>query len=129
MNVMHNPTTMSKPQGPYTQGIEVSPGARWLCTAGQVGVTPDGTLAEGSEAQCEWAFRNVISVLEAAGMENRDMVKLDIFLVRPEHFETYRAIRERMIGNDAKPTGTLIYVPGLGRPEWLIEVQAWAAQP
>ena len=128
MNIIHNPPTLAPPQGAYNQAIEVAPGARWLCTAGQVGVRPDGTMAQDFGAQCEWAFRNVLSLLEAAGMDGRDMVKLDIFMVLLGDFDAYRAARRKVLGEDGGPTGTFLYVPALARPEWLIEVQAWAAQ-
>jgi enamine deaminase RidA (YjgF/YER057c/UK114 family) len=68
MNARHNPSTVAPPFGAYSHAIEVPPGARWLYVSGQVGVQPDGTLGADAAAQIEWAFRNLVAVLEAAGM-------------------------------------------------------------
>jgi len=40
-----NPTTVHPPAAKYSHSVEVPPNARWLFTAGQVGVWPDGRRA------------------------------------------------------------------------------------
>ena len=49
----NNPSSVAPPAAMYSHSVEVPPNARWLFTAGQVGMRPDGTLAEGFEAQHE----------------------------------------------------------------------------
>ena len=68
-----------------------------LHVSGQVGVSPEGKVLEGAEAQIEQAWRNVLSVLEAAGMGPRDLVKVTTFLVNRADLATARAVRERML--------------------------------
>lgn len=46
-----NPSTVAPPAAMYSHSVEVPPNARWLFTAGQVGVRLDGSIAEGFEAQ------------------------------------------------------------------------------
>ena len=97
--------------------LEAPDNARWLYVSGQVGVTPEGKIAEGAEAQIEQAWRNVLSVLEAAGMAPRDLVKVTTFLVNRADLPTARAVRDRML-QGAEPASTLIFVAGLASPEW-----------
>jgi 2-iminobutanoate/2-iminopropanoate deaminase len=122
----HNPPAVAPPFSRYSHGIEASDNARWLHVSGQVGVTPEGKVAEGAEAQIEQAWRNVLSVLATAGMGARDLVKVTTFLIDRADLATARAIRDRML-QGAEPASTLIFVAGLASPDWLVEIEAIAA--
>jgi 2-iminobutanoate/2-iminopropanoate deaminase len=122
----HNPQGVTPPFSRYSHGVEASANARWLYISGQVGVTPEGTPAEGAEAQIEQAWRNVLQVLEAAGMGPHDLVKVNVFLLDRAHLEVSRDIRRRML-QGAEPASTLLFVSGLASPEWLVEIEATAA--
>jgi 2-iminobutanoate/2-iminopropanoate deaminase len=123
----HNPTTVAPPFSRYSHGVAAPANARWLHVSGQVGVTtPEGKVADGAEAQIEQAWRNVLSVLAAAGMGPRDLVKVTVFLVDRAHLQLLRDIRDRML-EGAAPASTLIFVAGLASPDWLVEVEAIAA--
>ncbi|HEX6112286.1 MAG TPA: RidA family protein [Geminicoccaceae bacterium] len=122
----YNPQTVAPPFSRYSHGVEVSAGARWLYISGQVGVTPEGKVAEGAAAQIEQAWRNVLSVLEAAGMGPRDLVKVTTFLINRADLPTARTVRDRML-QGAAPASTLLFVAGLASPEWLVEIEAIAA--
>lgn len=123
----HNPATMASPAGAYSHGVEVPPGARLLCVAGQVAITPDGAIPEDFQNQAEQAWRNVEHVLAAAGMGVEDLVKITSFLVREEDVAAYRRVLLRHLG-DARPASTLLIVKALARPEFLVEVEAVAAE-
>ena len=127
MPTFRNPKTVVAPFSRYSHAAEVPPNARWLYVSGQVGVGPDGQLAPSPEGQIEQAFRNVLAVLEDAGMGPRDIVKVNVFLTRPEDVPPYREIRDRLL-QGAAPASTLLIVPGLARKEWLVEVEAVAAK-
>ncbi len=90
----YNPDTVYEPVAAYYQSVEVPAGARWLITAGQVGITPDGTLVKDPEAQIEQVWNNVAALLAAADMAPEDLVKLTIYLIDVEHFVTNRKYRE-----------------------------------
>jgi 2-iminobutanoate/2-iminopropanoate deaminase len=122
----HNPKTVAPPFSRYSHGIEAPDKARWLHVSGQVGVTPDGKIVEGAEAQIEQAWRNVLSVLAAAGMGAHNLVKVTTFLIDRADLAPARAIRERML-QGAEPASTLIFVAGLASPDWLVEIEAVAA--
>jgi enamine deaminase RidA (YjgF/YER057c/UK114 family) len=120
------PKTVAPPFSRYSHGIEAPAGDRWLHVSGQVGVSPEGKVLDGAEAQIEQAWRNVLSVLEAAGMGPRDLVKVTTYLINRADLPTARAVRDRML-QGAEPASTLVFVAGLASPEWLVEIEAIAA--
>jgi 2-iminobutanoate/2-iminopropanoate deaminase len=122
----NNPKAVAPPFSRYSHGVEAPASARWLYISGQVGVTPEGKVAQGAEAQIEQAWRNVLSVLEAAGMGPRDLVKVTTFLIERADLPAARAIRERML-QGAEPASTLLFVAGLASPDWQVEIEAVAA--
>lgn len=126
MLIRHNPDTLPSSFSAYSQAVEVPPGARWLHISGQVGVDPAGTLANGAAAQIERTWRNVLGLLAAAGMGPHDLVKVNGYIVRSEDTAPYREIRDSLL-DGAEPASTLIVVPGLAHPDWLVEIEAVAA--
>ncbi len=88
----HNPNTIAAAFSSYSLGVEAPAQARWLHVSGQVGVAPDGSLAESPEAQMETAFRNILAILGSAGMGPHDLVKLTVFLTRSEDIGRYRSL-------------------------------------
>ena len=122
----HNPGAIAPAFSRYSLGVEVPAQARWLFVSGQVGVEPDGGFADGPEAQMEAAWRNVLAILESAGMAPGDLVKVTAYLTRAEDTALYREVRDRMLGG-AEPASTLIVIAALAHPDWLVEIEAVAA--
>lgn len=123
-----NPPDMVQPASRYAQGVEVRPNARWLYVSGQIGVAPDGSVAQGLEAQFEQTFANIGTVLAAAGMGKTDIVKLTVFVTEPgaETLGVYRRTRDKwMEGHTA--AATYLVVSGLARADFLVEIEAVAA--
>jgi enamine deaminase RidA (YjgF/YER057c/UK114 family) len=127
MNRQFNPSTMPPPGGNYSHGCEVPPGARGLVVAGQIGIKPDGTLADSVDGKCEWAFRNILGVLEAADMGPQDITKLTTYVTDRSIGQAFADARAKVLG-DVKPPSTFVVVAGLGQPSWLIEIEATAAR-
>jgi enamine deaminase RidA (YjgF/YER057c/UK114 family) len=126
MLAKHNPSTIAAAFSSYSLAVEVPAQARWLYVSGQVGVAPDGSLAQGPEAQMETAFRNLLAILGSAGMGPHDLVKLTVFLTRSEDIGRYRQVRDRMLAG-ATPASTLLVIAALADPGWLVEIEAVAA--
>ena len=120
-----NPDTIAPTASSYSHGALVPAAARRLIVAGQIGLEPDGSLAEGFEAQMERCWLNLFAVLEAAGMSKRNLVKYTVFVTRPDATAAYRAMRERMLEGHAPPA-TYVVVSGLASPELLVEIEGEA---
>jgi enamine deaminase RidA (YjgF/YER057c/UK114 family) len=125
----YNPKGLYEPVAAYHQNNEVSAGARWLVTAGQVGIGTDGKLVKEPKGQIEQAWKNVAAALAGAGMSAKDLVKLTIYMTpnAAEHMQHSREARARILEGE-KPGATLVYVAGLADPDMVIEIDVYAAQ-
>ena len=101
--------------------------ARLLFTAGQVGVDPEGNTPGDFVSQCHWAFRNLLAVLESAGMGVDDLVKFSAYMTRVDDSDAFIEIRRTYFG-DHRPASTRVVVAALARPEWLLEIEGVAAR-
>ena len=123
----HTPNTVAPPFSEYHHGMEAPAGARLLLVSGQIGILPDGSLPDTIEDQCEAAWRNVFSVLEAADMGAENLLRINQYYVRTEDLEPVRKMRVKMTG-DLRTGSTLLRVASLASPDWLIEIGATAAK-
>ena len=123
----YNPAGMSAPFNPYSHGAEVHAGSRMIFFAGQVGSDIDGNVPADFESQIHNTYRNIQTILNDAGMELDNLVKLTTFLIDPKHGPMMREIRKSYLG-DHKPAHTLLYISWLADPEFLIEVEGFAAE-
>ena len=80
----NNPKSIAPPVAMYSHSVEVPPNARWLYTAGQVGMRPDGTLPEGFEAQHDHIWIITLAILADAGMGPENIVRLNVYSTDPE---------------------------------------------
>lgn len=122
-----NPPTMCTPFNPYSHGAEVKAGSRLVYIAGQVGADKDGEIPGDFETQIANTYRNIQTILNEADMDFENLVKLTIFLIRPEDAPQMREIRKAFLGSH-QPTHTLLYISRLAYPEFLIEVEGVAAE-
>ena len=113
--------------GTYSDGVAVSGDAKWVFVSGTPGMLPDGTYPKGITAQAEQAWKNLRAILAEAGMGIKDLVKVTHYLVREEDIKDYVVVRARNLG-DARPASMLLVVPGLVKPEILVEIEAYAAK-
>lgn len=127
MHKAHNPPTVVKPQSAYHQAVEVAPNARWLYISGQLGIAPDGKLRQGTAAQAEQAWTNILNLLAAAGMGPEDLMKVTTFIIDPADVGAVRAAREKALGG-MRPASTLLVIQALASPEYRIEIEATAAK-
>jgi 2-iminobutanoate/2-iminopropanoate deaminase len=74
-----------KPVGPYSQVVAAGD---FLFLAGQVPLTPEGTMLEGDiEAQTRQVLNNLKAVLAEAGKSMNHIVKTTIFLANLSDFD------------------------------------------
>jgi 2-iminobutanoate/2-iminopropanoate deaminase len=120
-----NPRRIAPPGSRYSHGVAHSARAHRLVISGQIGVRPDGSVAEGLEAQMETAWDNLIEVLKEGGMGVTDLVKVVTFVTAPGAVALARQVRLRKLGQHA-PASTYLQVAGLASPEFLFEVEGEA---
>lgn len=123
-----NPPGMVQPASRYSQGVEVGANVRWLHISGQIGVSADGAVAKGMEAQFRQVFENIGTVLAEAGMAKTDLVKVTVFVTvpGPETVGIYRKVRDQWMDGHA-PAATYLVVAGLAHADYLVEIEAIAA--
>lgn len=123
-----NPSTMAPPLGAYSHGVAVEKGLRWIFVSGQLGIAPDGVLADGAAAQADHAWSNVLRVLASGGMTVEDLIKVTTFVVDRDLIPAVRTARQKHLPGPEFPASTFIVVAGLARPEFLVEIEAVAAR-
>lgn len=127
MLTAHNPDTIAPPVAFYSHGIEIPPNARTLHIAGVVGITPDGKLEIGFDAQHRRIWLNVVEVLKSANMGVEDLVRLNVYALSAADVHLINPVREEFLG-DHRPVSTFLQVPGLARPEFRVEMDALACK-
>ncbi|MEU6467932.1 RidA family protein [Streptomyces massasporeus] len=101
---------------------------RFVAIAGQLALDEGGRLVgEGDPAaQARQVFENLGRCLAAAGATFDDVVKLTYFVTDMAHMPAVRAARAAHIPDDRLPAASAVQVAALVRPEFLIEVEAFA---
>lgn len=122
-----NPSGNASPPSPYSHGALAEGRLGLLHTAGQIGRLPDGTIADGFEAQCRQAWRNLTNVLAEAGMDMADVAKLTFLLTDRSDIGTLREIWSEAVG-EARPPATMMIIAELGREDVLFEIEAVAVR-
>ena len=126
--ITRNPSAIAPPIARYAHGIEVPSNARWLYVSGQVGIDADGNMAQGIEAQSENCWRNILAILEEAGMGFDDLVRVNSYITDARFVPGFRTGRDRVLTGDHIPASTLVVCAGLASPDMLVEVEAVAAK-
>ncbi|QIJ65598.1 RidA family protein [Streptomyces sp. JB150] len=128
---MTEPTRIPAPDGvaPAAQYSHVVMGTgRFVAISGQLALDEDGGLVgEGDPAaQARQVFENLRRCLAAAGATFDDVVKLTYFVTDMAHLPAIRAARAEHIPDDRLPAASAVQVAALVRPEFLMEVEAFA---
>ncbi len=126
---VRNPDGIAPPVGAYSHSVEIPANSRLLTIAGQVGITPEGALAEGFEAQHDQIWQNVLAILKAANMGPENLAHLNVYSTDPDGLKFLAIHRKKYLDPNHTPTSTWVVVRNLARPEWLVEMDALAAKP
>jgi 2-iminobutanoate/2-iminopropanoate deaminase len=113
--------------GAYSDAVAVLANGRWLFTSGTPGLGLNSVLPEDVTSQAELAWTHVVNMLGRADMTVHDLVKVTHYLVRAADIPAYVLVRSRFLGT-ARPASMLLTVSALARPEFLVEVEAYAAK-
>ncbi len=121
------PTTIHPPFARYAHSVVVEAGARLVFCSGQLGIDTAAVIPSDAHGQAVLCFRAIAAILEEAGMSLADLVRINAYVTAREHLPPYMAARDAVIVGPP-PASTLMIVSGFARPEFLVEVEAVAAQ-
>jgi len=79
--------------------------------------------------QCEKTFANMRLILQAAGADWPNMLKLNIYLTDMTQQNILNEISTRTFDPKNPPARTLVAVPELAHPDMLLEIEGIAAVP
>jgi len=125
-----NPSTITAPASNYSQGVRAPAGsmampARRLIISGQIGMTKEGKVLEGMEAQLRQTWSNLLAVVKEGGMTHTDLVKVTTFVTDRTSVGLVRQIRDEYMQGH-RPASTFLVVAGLAMPELLCEIEGEA---
>lgn len=126
MNRQINPTTIAPPAANYAHAILTEEPTRWLHTSGVVPTSPDGSTPSGIGAQAAVVWSNISAMLTDATMAPSDIVSVTTYVVAGHPLDEVMAARDRVLG-DHRAASTLVTVPKLAQPQWLMEIAVVAA--
>ena len=124
------PDALADPPARYAHAVLVESPRRWLHTSGVVPVRGDGTVPDSMAGQAATVWENISILLTEVGMGPADVVSVTTYLVVAAAAES--GLAEAMAQRDAFLAGqlaasTLVTVPALAQPSWLIEIAVIAA--
>ncbi len=105
----------------------VAKAGKTLYIAGQVARDVQGNLVgKGDfEAQARQVYTNLKNILQEAGGDLKNIVKMTTILTHYGNVESRRKIHNEFFG-DIMPPNTLLIIESLASPDYLIEVEAIA---
>ncbi len=124
----HTPASIHPPFSNYAHGMEVPAGARLLFCSGQLGIAADAAIPQDAGAQTEICFANIRAVLQSAGMDFADIVRINAYVTDRAFLPDYMAVRNALFPAEA-PASTLMIVSGFAREIFKVEIEVIAAKP
>ena len=118
---------LPKPVGPYSPGMIFD---RLVFVSGQGATDPVTGQFAGLdvEAQTEQVFRNIQTILAAAGTDLSHVLRCGVFLVDMRDFEKMNAVYAKVFG-DHRPARTTVQVASLPVAGLRVEIDAVAYLP
>jgi enamine deaminase RidA (YjgF/YER057c/UK114 family) len=120
-------TPEAKPVANYKMGTRME-GGRLLYISGQVAWDASGNVVGKGDvvAQARQTFQNLRGVLQAAGGDLGNLMKITTYITRVEDVAAVANARSDVFQGEL-PASTLIVVTSLFHPDFLIEVEGVAA--
>lgn len=123
-----NPENLVKPRG-YSHAISVTGNHQTIYLGGQNAVDENGTLVgkDSLRKQTEQVLTNIEKILGESDAKLENVVKFNIYLVPGQNpQEGFQVFQEKWGDNPNYPIITVLFVAGLGNPDWLVEIDAMA---
>jgi len=113
---------------PPTTKVALRDGGYWVVVAGQLPRDQAGNVVGKGDlkAQIEQVGKNVGACLAAGGATVKDIMFTVSYVTQPAEFDKYGDLRQRYFGAPS-PKSTIVSVPQLASPDYLVQVDAFAA--
>jgi enamine deaminase RidA (YjgF/YER057c/UK114 family) len=121
------PSSIAPPVAAYAHAVLSRGHGEMLHTSGVVPVDADGSVPEDIREQADVVWRNLAEILAEADMGPDDVVSVVTYVVAGADLAPVMAARDRALGGRLAAS-TLVTVPALARPEWLMEIALVAAR-
>jgi 2-iminobutanoate/2-iminopropanoate deaminase len=120
-------TPEAQPVANYKMATRME-GGRLLYISGQVAWDTTGNIVGKGDVrtQARQTFANLRGVLQAAGGDLSNLMKITTYITKIEDFPAVAQARSEVFSGEL-PASTLIVVKGLFHPDFLIEVEGVAA--
>ncbi|MDY9923242.1 RidA family protein [Methanobacterium sp.] len=126
-----NPENMVNPRR-YSHAISVTGNHQTIYIGGQNAVDENGALVgkDSLKKQTEQVLTNIEKILEESDAKLENVVKFNIYLVPGQNPQDgFQVFQEKWGNNPNYPAITVLFVAGLGNPDWLVEIDAMAIIP
>jgi 2-iminobutanoate/2-iminopropanoate deaminase len=119
-------TPEAKPVANYKMATRQEAG-QLLYISGQVARDTDGNVVgkDDMRTQARQVFQNLRQVLQAAGGDFKDLMKITTYITNIADFPALAEVRSEIFQGEL-PASTLIVVKSLFNPDFLIEVEGIA---
>jgi 2-iminobutanoate/2-iminopropanoate deaminase len=120
-------TPEAKPVANYKMATRQE-GGQLLYISGQVARDTDGNVVGTGDMriQARQVFQNLRQVLQAAGGDLNNLMKITTYITKIEDFPAVAEVRGEVFQGEL-PASTLIVVKSLFHPDFLIEIEGVAA--
>lgn len=125
-----NPKNMATPRG-YSHAISVTGNYRTIYIGGQNAIDEKGNIVgKGNlKEQTIQILTNMEKILQEANAQLENIVKFNINILQGQNpREGFEAFQQKWSSQNF-PAITVLFVAGLGNPEWLVEIDAVAIIP
>ena len=116
----------------FTQVVTVTGPVKTVYIGGQDAVDASGAIVGKGDlrAQTEQILKNIQEALSAAGAQPEHVIKWNIYVVQGQSVQEGYAAFQNVWGNlPNPPIITVVFVAGLGHPDFLAEIDAIAVVP
>ena len=128
------PAEMAAPAARYAHGVHVPAGCELVVTSGVVPTRSDGSVPANIGEQANVVWQNILAILAEGKMKAGDIISVTTYVVSTSDASDLSAkLKIVMAARDAALNGhlaasTLVTVPALAKPEWLMEISVLAAR-
>ncbi len=115
-----------KPRPGFSQ-IVITPPGRTIYLSGMGGTAPDGTVPKDFATQADNTFKNIGRALKMAGVDFKDIVKINYFVTDIKNLQPLRDVRARYLNMQSPPAATLVQAGLAG--DLQVEIECVAVVP